>query len=413
VVVGNDLALVANTSEIRGATFEDTSFTNPTTSLTVNLGNLGDSITMLTLDPAFPVAATTTINGGNGNDIIVGNSLANTLRGGGGNDQLTGGGGNDAIAGGTGNDTYFFDTDGALGTDTLSELGLALGGVDTLDFSSTTTRPVVINLANAALQPVNAGLSLILGSALAFENVVGGNLGDNINGNTLDNTFTGGGGNDVVSGGTGDDIYKFDTDLALGADILSDSGGIDTLDFSATVTRAISLNLGLAGAQVVNAGLTLTIANIIAEIVIGGALGDNLTAGLVNTVLVGSRGDDQLRGGTGRNVLIGGSGADTVAGFGGDDLLIAGFTSHDFNVSALKTILGEWSSLVNPYAVRVANLRAGVGGIRLQAAGVGATVFNDPPSVDKLAGGLNNDWFFANPLDIITDLALGELVDVI
>ena len=52
-------------------------------------------------------------------------------------------------------------------------------------------------------------------------------------------------------------------------------------------------------------------------------------------------------------------------------------------------------------------------GVRLQAAGVGATVFNDAPSVDRLTGGLNNDWFFANPLDLITDLALGELIDVI
>ncbi len=413
VLVGNDLGGAANTSEIRGATFEDTAFTNPTTSLTVNLGNLGDSITMLTMDPAFLAAATTTINGGNGNDTIVGNSLANTLRGGAGNDRLTGGGGNDAISGGTGNDTFVFDTDAALGTDTLSELAGAAAGVDTLDFSSTTTRPIAINLANAALQPVNAGLSLILGSAFAFENVVGGSLGDNINGNTLNNTLTGGGGNDVVSGGTGDDIYKFDTDLALGADIISDSGGIDTLDFSATISRAIALNLGLAAAQVVNAGLTLTIANIIAEIVIGGALGDTLTGGIANSVLVGSRGDDRLIGGSGRNVLIGGTGTDLISGNGGDDLLIAGFTLHDFNVNALKTILAEWSSLVNPYLIRVANLRAGVGGIRLQAAGVGATVFNDAPSVDTLTGGLNNDWFFANAADIITDLAIGELVDVI
>ncbi len=66
VVVGNDLAGLVNISEIRGATFEDTAFTNPTNSLTVNLGDAGDSITMLTMDPAFPVATTTTINGGNG-----------------------------------------------------------------------------------------------------------------------------------------------------------------------------------------------------------------------------------------------------------------------------------------------------------------------------------------------------------
>lgn len=411
VVVGNDLATLANTSEIRGTTFEDTSFTNPTTSLRVNLGDLGDSITMLAMDPSFLAATTTTINGGDGNDIIIGNDLANTLRGGAGNDLLTGGGGNDSIAGGSGNDSYFFDTDFALGTDTLSEL--AGGGVDTLDFGATSTRSVAINLANAALQPVNVGLNLILGSALTFENVIGGDLGDNINGNTLNNTIVGSGGNDNVSGGTGDDVYKFDTDLALGFDTISDSGGIDTFDFSQTVGRAITLNLGFPGPQIVNAGLTLTIANIVAEIVIGGALGDTLTASFTNSVLVGGRGSDRLIGGSGRNVLIGGTGADNISGNGGDDLLIAGSTSHDFNVSALKTILAEWGNVAIPYASRVANLRAGVAGVRLQAAGAGATIFNDAASVDSLTGGLDNDWFFASPLDLITDLALGELIDVI
>ena len=412
VVVGNDLAALANTSEIRGTTFEDTAFTNPTTSLTVNLGDLGDSITMLTMDPAFPAGATTTINGGDGNDIIVGNNLANTLRGGAGDDQLTGAGGIDSLSGGTGNDTYFFDSDLALGTDTLAEVGGAGGGVDTLNFAATSTRSVSINLANAALQPVNVGLSLILGAANTFENVVGGSLGDNINGNTLNNTITGGGGNDVISGGTGDDIYVFDTDLALGSDILSDAGGIDTLDFSATATKAIVLNLGLPAPQVVNVNLTLTIANIVAEIVLGGALGDILTSSFSNSVLIGSRGDDTLIGGSGRNVLIGGLGADTLTGAGGDDLLIAGFTSHDLNVIALKAILAEWAG-ANTYPIRVANLRAGVGGIRLQASGAGATVFNDPLSVDTLTGGLNNDWFFANPADILTDLTVPEFLDVI
>ncbi len=259
---------------------------------------------------------------------------------------------------------------------------------------------------------MNAGLGLVLGAATTFENVIGGALGDNIIGNTLDNTFTGAGGNDNISGGTGDDIYRFDTDLPLGADIISDSGGVDTLDFSATTSKAIVLNLGLPAPQVVNVNLTLTIANIVAEIVLGGALSDNLTSSFSNSVLVGGRGNDTLIGGAGRNVLIGGFGADTITGAGGDDLLIAGFTSHDINVLALKTIFAEWGS-ANAYALRVANLRTGVGGIRLQAAGVGATVFNDPLSVDTLTGGLDNDWFFANPADILTDRIVPEFLDVI
>ena len=71
------------------------------------------------------------------------------IDGGNGNDTITGGSGNDVLTGGAGNDTYRFDTDNALGSDTINEAG---GGVDRLDFSATTTRAVSINLGNAAAQ---------------------------------------------------------------------------------------------------------------------------------------------------------------------------------------------------------------------------------------------------------------------
>ena len=112
-----------------------------------------------------------------------------------------------------------------MGTDTLDESG---GGIDTLDFSATTTRHVVVDLSNAAAQVVNAGLTLILGSGATIENAIGGDLNDTLTGNSLNNTLTGGPGNDT---------YLFDTDLALGTDTLDESGGgTDTLDFSATTT---------------------------------------------------------------------------------------------------------------------------------------------------------------------------------
>src|SRR4029078_12214950 len=47
-------------------------------------------------------------NGGSGNDIIVGNAIANTLNGGAGNDILTVGNGSDTIIGGAGTDTAIF-----------------------------------------------------------------------------------------------------------------------------------------------------------------------------------------------------------------------------------------------------------------------------------------------------------------
>ena len=170
------------------------------------------------------------VRGTNNSDTIVGNALANSLTGGGGNDSLLGGGGNDTLIGGAGNDSYGFDTDLALGTDTLNEAG---GGVDTLNFGATTTRSVAVNLGLAASQVVNDNLSLTLGSATTFENVIGGDFADTLTGNTLANSLTGGGGNDTLNGGAGNDTliggagadrFRFATALnaTTNRDVISD-----------------------------------------------------------------------------------------------------------------------------------------------------------------------------------------------
>jgi Ca2+-binding RTX toxin-like protein len=240
------------------------------------------------------------------------------IDGGAGNDILSGGRGNDTLVGGAGNDTYRFDADLALGSDTIDESG---GGVDTLDFSATTTRAVSVDLSNPAAQVVNAGLTLTLSSGATVENVIGGALGDTLTGNALDNSLSGGAGNDVLTGGAGNDLlvggagndtYRFDADLALGSDTIGESGGgVDTLDFSATTTRSITVNLGLAGAQVVNAGLTLTLSSgSTIENAIGGALADSLIGNALNNMLSGGAGNDTLDGGAGTDTLDGGAGTD-------------------------------------------------------------------------------------------------------
>ena len=91
VVVGNDtnanfpgLGLnVANTSAIDASTFEYTSFTNPTNSLTVNLNNGGDTATLKAMDATFNPAGTAVtapfmVVGGSGADVV--NVQATTAR---------------------------------------------------------------------------------------------------------------------------------------------------------------------------------------------------------------------------------------------------------------------------------------------------------------------------------------------
>jgi len=61
--------------------------------------------------------------GGALSDTLTGNALNNFLAGGAGNDTIEGLGGNDTLTGGSGNDSYRFDTDNALGSDTVNESG--------------------------------------------------------------------------------------------------------------------------------------------------------------------------------------------------------------------------------------------------------------------------------------------------
>ena len=325
---GNDTYLFDTDSDLGTDTLDESGggidtldFSATTTrAVVVDLANAASQTVNAGLTLILQSAATfEKVLGGDLNDTLSGNALANTLTGGAGDDILTGGAGNDTLTGGAGDDTYLFDTDSDLGTDTLDESG---GGTDTLDFSATTTRAVVVDLANAASQTVNAGLTLILQSAATFEKVLGGDLNDTLSGNALANTLTGGAGNDILTGGAGDDTltggagddtYLFDTDSDLGTDTLDESGGgTDTLDFSATTTRAVVVDLANAASQTVNAGLTLILQSAATfEKVLGGDLNDTLSGNALANTLTGGAGNDILTGGAGNDTLTGGAGDDT------------------------------------------------------------------------------------------------------
>ncbi|KGF73231.1 hypothetical protein DO97_01155 [Neosynechococcus sphagnicola sy1] len=267
-----------------------------------------------------------TLSGGAGNDQLFGNDGDDTLYGGdaadtagSGNDTLSGGAGNDLLFGNDGNDIYRFDTDVALGSDTITDSS----GTDLLDFSETTTQAITVNLeTTGSSQTINGNLTLTLSSGTQIENVTGGSLNDVLTGSTLDNilkgiggddqllggagndtlyggdisgsgsgndTLTGEAGNDQLFGGDGNDSYRFNTDTTLGSDLVNDaSGTTDSLDFSGTTTKTITVNLGTTSSQVVNSNFTLTVASTTQiENVTGGSLNDTLTGSTLNNSLSG------------------------------------------------------------------------------------------------------------------------------
>jgi Ca2+-binding RTX toxin-like protein len=345
--------------------------------------------------------------GGSGDDVLIGNANVNQLNGGAGADRLAGGAANDLLNGGAGDDIYQFDADLALGTDTLIESS----GTDTLDFSATTGLAVTVNLGNSSSQTVNSNLSLVLGSTTAFENLIGGSLGDFLTGNSVDNR---------IVGGPGNDTYFFDADSALGNDEVVEfaSGGVDHLNFAATTSQAIRLDLASTAAQVVNANLTLTLSNGEAiDNLTGGSLHDWLNGNSLANVINGGPGNDVLQGRAGNDTLIGGAGNDTFvfqadSPCGADTLDESGggIDTLDFSAtlaspvvvklgvanaqtinSNLTLTLGSATTLENVLGGAQADNITGNGNSNLILGGAGDDSLYGGAGNDTLIGGAGND----------------------
>jgi Ca2+-binding RTX toxin-like protein len=267
---------------------------------------------------------------------------------------LSGGGGDDLLIGGPGDDTFLFDADEVLGTDTVT----GGGGTDTLDFSATTAALVVDLGRTGTAQTVVAGRLALILTGIDIENIIGGAGDDILTGNALANRLTGGPGSNILAGRAGDDIYAYATDLPHatapgGRDvIIEDPGeGTDTIDFSATRTLPVALDLAVTGIQRVNAHLRLEVRDSAfgpgeIEILIGGDQNDTLAGNDFANTLVGGPGDDHLYGGGGDDILDGGPGNNFLDGGPGIDTLAA---SADTDFTLTDTSL-EWNGRTDALA---------------------------------------------------------------
>jgi Ca2+-binding RTX toxin-like protein len=172
-----------------------------------------------------------TLIGGYGNDVLLGSTGDDKLHGEYDNDILHGEAGNDWLDGYHGNDTYFFDADLSLGSDAVHD---SEGGIDTLDFSLTTSREVKVNLADRNQQTVNANHRLTLRVDAAIENLFGGAGSDWLGGNSLVNFLWGGTGSDTLFGDAGNDGLFGGADH--GRDVLIGGPGADRFLMPATLT---------------------------------------------------------------------------------------------------------------------------------------------------------------------------------
>ena len=365
--------------------------TTTTNTITVNLGTTNTQTVNANLDLTLSATEVENVLGGSLNDTLTGSANANVI---------IGGPGNDSMSGVAGNDTYVFDVDGALGADTVNEA--ANSGTDLLDFSSTTTVALTVNLGTTGNQTVHAtNLTLNLVNA-EVENVNGGDGADLLTGHTTANSIVGGAGsdtiiglagNDTMVGGTGNDAYLFDADSALGVDVLTEAaaGGTDLLDFSATTTQTIALSLASTGNQTVNSNLTLTLTATEVENIFGGALNDTLTGNSLNNSLAGGAGNDTyVMNGTGQ-------GTDTINDSSGtaDALDFSGFTAAG-GVSINLTLAGGQTINTGDLTLTGANGIEIVTGSSDNDTLVGNNSDNTitgGPGNDQMTGGQGNDTY--------------------
>jgi hypothetical protein len=189
-----------------------------------------------------------------------------------------------------------------------------------------------------------------------------------------------------------DDVYF--QSVSSGTMVAVRVGGVERARYSKTdVSRIVAYGSGGNDRLALQTSLNL------AAYLAGGDGDDTLQGGARADVLLGGAGVDRLTGSGDKDVLIGGAGADVLSGGGGSDLLVGGATAHDGNDSALRQILGEWTSS-RTYAQRVDNLRAGANGLPA----LNGTTAPDDGAVDDLTGGSSTDWFVATVgQDILRD----------
>ncbi|MEY4863984.1 MAG: hypothetical protein RLZ51_2079, partial [Pseudomonadota bacterium] len=315
----------------------------------------------------------------------VGNTLANRITTGPGNDTLNGGLGSDTLEGGAGNDTYLLDSAG----DVVIEHSAA--GTDTV-------RTALSGLTLAA----EVEHFVYVGTA-AFA-VTGNGLNNSIAGAAGADSLDGGAGNDTLVGGAGNDTYWVDA----AGDVLTEAanGGFDTVRTTlATYTLApeIDAAIFLGEASFVATG------NLLSNVIVGGSGNDTLNGGL---------GNDTLDGGVGLDVLVGGGGNDTyrvdaagdliteLAG-GGVDTVVTVLAAYTLGVELESLTYNGTDSFVGVGNAFANTLTGGAGNDSLRG-GLGNDSLDGLGGNDTLVGDAGNDTFVVDSAgDVVIELTNG------
>jgi Ca2+-binding RTX toxin-like protein len=271
-----------------------------------------------------------TIDGGAGNDIIVGSRGADVLIGGDGNDTVTGGGGDDTVLLGAGDDRFTWNpgdgsdvVEGQAGTDTLVFNGSNAG--ENMDISANGGRVRLFRDVGNITMDLNGIEQIQLAASGGADTITVNDLaGTGVTQVAIDLAATGATSGDgqpdrvIVNGTNGNDTIT-----------VAGSGSTITVNgLAAQVTVAhvegasdsLTVN-GLGGDDVINASAVK--AGQVNLTLNGGDGNDTITGSAGNDVVNGGRGNDVALLGAGNDTFVWnpGDGSDTVEGQSGTDTL--------------------------------------------------------------------------------------------
>ena len=214
---------------------------NASVNLTIEAGDGNDNVNVSA--PSF--AGQPVINGGGGDDIILGTPLVDAIDGGEGNDRITAFRGNEPIAGGNGNDVIIWNNGDGNDTNNggagIDETLITQGNADDLSAITQVGATVHFERTNApftvdsnemeklTLTSFSGNDVLTTGAGVAIPMTIDAGPGD-------DNITTGGGtdrivgdrGNDTMNGGDNDDTLVWSN--GDGNDVMNGDGGIDRIE---------------------------------------------------------------------------------------------------------------------------------------------------------------------------------------
>jgi Ca2+-binding RTX toxin-like protein len=260
-----------------------------------------------------------TVDGGAGNDTLLGSNGVDLLLGGDGNDFADGQQGNDVALLGAGDDEFQWDpgdgsdiVEGQDGTDAMTFNGSNIG--ENMRAFANGSRVLFTRDVASITMDLNDVESIVAKTFGGIDNVVVEDLSGTDVVSVVADLAASAGGDDlqpdnVIANATnGDDVVS-----VVGAGPNAQVSGLPALvSVSGAVAGSDRLTVNaLAGADVVDASALAATA---ALLTIDGGDGDD--------VLIGGDGADTLNGGAGDDVIIGGPGTDTINGALGDDVAL-------------------------------------------------------------------------------------------